>query len=224
MIINKALLVTALFGFYSSDAFAWETVLHKDGILVESRLKSHLRYREFRAKTEISATIAQAIALLKDTAACKQWLYRCEDSWVIRELSSTERLFYQVTSLPFPAKSRDTVLHAKITFEGQARATIAMSSSSEEMPATKNIRIKKAFGVFSLESTKENTLKITWQQYIDPGGTLPPWIINSIISKLPYKSLQAFRNLVKESPYSDARLLRGANGVPTDIRFKETHD
>ena len=222
--MNKSLVVVTLLGICSSDAFAWETAIDNDGILVETRLKPNFRYREFRAKTETSGTIAQAIALLKDTTACKRWLYRCENSYVIRELSSTERLFYQLTSLPFPAKSRENILHAKITFEGRARATITMTSSSQELPVTKNIRVKKALGVFLLESTDENTLKVIWQQYIDPGGTLPSWIINSMISKVPYKSLQAFRDLIKESPYSDAILINGSDGAPTDIRSKDTHN
>jgi hypothetical protein len=222
--LSGILLVASILGLTCMDAQAWETRLNKDGILVQSRLTSGVKYKEFRAEAEIDATVAQAIALLKDTSACTQWLFRCKESRVIRELSTTERIFYQVTSLPFPAKSRDSIFHAAITFEGLSSVRVTMSSMPDEIPQTKHIRVLEAFGTYILEPTSENKLRVTWQQYIDPGGALPAWLVNSMLSDLPFKSLRAFRELVQQSPYRDARLAYGPDGTPTGINFTGTHD
>ena len=100
--LTGVVLVTAIAGFPRAGVFAWETRLDKDGILVQSRLNAGSKYEEFRAEAEIDATVAQAMALLIDTSACTQWLFRCKEGRVIRENSSTERTFYQVTSLLSP--------------------------------------------------------------------------------------------------------------------------
>ena len=220
--LPRVLVVTAILGLTWADAYAWETRLDEDGILVQSRLTSGAKYEEFRVETEIVATMAQAIALLEDASACTQWLFRCKESQIIRETSATERLFYQVTSLPFPAKSRDSIFHATITFEGRASARVTMSSMPDEIPLTKHVRIREAFGTYILEPTGENKLRVIWQQYVDPGGALPSWLVNSILTELPFKSLQAFRELVQQSPYRDARLVYGPDGTPTDISFTDS--
>lgn len=225
---SRILLITAVFGCSWVDAYAWEnaweTRLDKDGVLVQSRLTPGVKYQEFRAEVEIDATVAQAIALLKDTSACPHWLFRCKESRVIQEISSMERTFYQVTSLPFPAKSRDSIFHAAITFEGRASVRVTMNSKPDEVPQTKHVRVREAFGTYILEPTGENKLRVTWQQYVDPGGALPAWLVNSMLTDLPFKSLQAFRELVQQPPYRNARLIYGPDGKPTGIDFTGRQD
>ena len=220
----SVLLVTAILGLTWTDAYAWETRLDEDGILVQSRLISATKYEEFRAEAEIDATVAQAMALLIDISACTQWLFRCKEGRVIRETSTTERTFYQVTSLPFPAKSRDSIFHAAITFEGESTVRVTMNSMPDEIPQTKHIRIRESFGTYILEPTRKNKLRVTWQQYVDPGGALPAWMVNSMLTDLPFKSLRAFRELVQQSPYRDARLVYGPDGTPTGISFTDSQD
>lgn len=222
--LQRVLFATAILSLAWVDAYAWETRVDEDGILVQSRLTPGAKYEEFRAEAEIDATVAQAIALLKDTSACTQWLYRCKESRIIRETSPTERIFYQVTSLPFPAKSRDSIFHASITFEGTSSVRVTMSSIPDEIPPTKHVRVREAFGAYILEPTGENKLRVTWQQYVDPGGALPAWLVNTMLTDLPFKSLQAFRELVQQSPYRDARLVYGPDGTPTGINFTGFQD
>ena len=220
----RVLVVTAILSLAAIDAHAWETRLDKDGILIQSRLTSGAKYEEFRAEVEIDATVAQAIALLRDPAACTQWLFRCKESRIIREIDTMEKVFYQVTSLPFPAKSRDSIFHTAITFESRASARVTMTSVPNEIPRTKHVRVQEAFGTYLLEPIEENKLRVTWQQYVDPGGALPTWLVNSLLADLPFKSLQAFRVLVQQLPYRDARLVYGPDGTPMDINFPRSQD
>jgi len=222
--LPSALLVTAILGLTWTDAYGWETRLDEDGILIQSRLTSGAKYEEFRAEVEIDATVAQAIALLIDISACTRWLFRCKEGHVIRETSATERIFYQVTSLPFPAKSRDSIFHAAITFEGLSTVRVTMNSIPDEIPQTKHVRIREGFGTYILEPIRENKLRVTWQLYVDPGGALPAWVVNSMLTDLPFKSLRAFRELVQQSPYRDARLVYGPDGIPTGINFTDPQD
>ena len=94
-----------------------------------------------------------------------------------------------------------------------------MNSIPDEIPLTKHVRIREAFGTYILEPTRENKLRVTWQLYVDPGGALPAWVVNSMLTDLPFKSLRAFRELVQQSPYRDARLVYDPDGTPTEITF-----
>jgi hypothetical protein len=202
-----------------ASAQDWETRKVEDGITVQSRLPENAKYQEFRADTEIDATIAQAIALLSDNEACPEWLYRCKESRLIKEISPTERIFYQVSSLPFPAKSREAVFHAKIRYNTDHSALIEMTAATSELAQTKHLRIAEAIGTYILEPLPNNRTRITWQLYVDPGGALPAWLVNAMLTDLPFKSLQAFRILVRRPPYSQAEFVYDGDGQPIDIVF-----
>ena len=94
----------------------------------------------------------------------------------------------------------------------------------DEIPQTKHIRIRESFGTYVLAPTRENKLRVTWQQYVDPGGALPAWVVNSMLTDLPFKSMQAFREVVQQSPYRDAILVYGSDGIPTGINFTDSQD
>jgi len=202
-----------------ASAQDWQIRLVKDGITVQSRLPENAKYQEFRADTEIDATIAHAIALLSDNEACSEWLYRCKESRLLKEISPTERIFYQVSSLPFPAKSREAIFHAKIRYNSDKSALIEMTAATSELSETKHLRIKDAIGTYTLEPLPNNRTKITWQLYVDPGGALPAWLVNAMLTDLPFKSLQAFRLLVLRPPYSQAEFVYDGDGQPIDIVF-----
>jgi hypothetical protein len=201
-----------------SMAENWQPRLNKDGIVVESRSVKGLKYQEFKAVTEIEGTVAQAIAILKDNSACERWLFRCKESRLVKEISNTERTFYQVTSLPFPIKSRDAIFHADTVFaeNGSVRVNLkALPKLLEE--SKKHVRVQEAKGYYLLEPLTDSTTRITWQQYVDPAGALPAWLVNSMLTDLPFKSLGAFKKLVVQPPYTSAVVVRDEDGKPIDI-------
>ena len=201
----------------AADDHAWTVSLDKDEVTVELRREPGKSYRSFRATTEINAGQASAIALLQDHRVCTQWLYRCEESRILQQLSPKERLFYQVTDLPFPARSRDAVFHAVIQYHPDDSVEVIMTAAPEELAATGHVRITEATGSYLLEALPGNRTRVTWQQYVDPAGALPAWLVNSMMNDLPYKSLIAFRELVLSPPYASARFVYDDNQVPVDI-------
>ncbi len=195
----------------------WSLRIEKDDIRVESRPSQDGRYQEFRASMRVATGLGPTIALLRDTDACTVWLFRCQESRVIEEVNQTERTFYQVSSLPFPAKSRDAIFHAAITYRDDKSVLISLDAKPDLLPETGHVRIRHAHGSYLLKPLGQQT-EVIWQQYVDPAGRLPAWIVNAMLTDLPFQSLLAFRELVLTPPYSQAELVYDQDGVPMDIR------
>ncbi len=87
-----------------------------------------------------------------------------------------------------------------------------MTARPELLPETRHVRLRDAWGTYLLEPTDSEKTKITWQQYVDPAGALPRWLVNSMLTDLPYRSLKAFRELVTRPPYSNAAWIVDDNG------------
>jgi hypothetical protein len=201
---------------------SWQPRYEKDGIRVLSRTPENEKYQEFLAEVEVAATLAQAISLLQDNAACTRWLYRCKESRIIQEVSNQERFFYQVSGLPFPARARDSVFHATVSYNPDRSVSIHMVSAADRLPESDYVRIQKAYGVYRLEPIDDNKTRVRWQMYLDPAGALPAWIVNSMLTDLPFRSLQSFRQLVKEPPYSQAIFSLDEQGIPDGIIYEDS--
>lgn len=214
----------ALLIFLAASCFVaadeWTTRLDKDGILVESRKTEGSKYEEFRAQTLLDVNVASALALLRDTDACTRWVFRCKESTTLEEPSATERSFHQVTSLPFPAKSRDAIFHAEISYKTDGTVKVAMTARPKALPEGKHVRIQEAYGFYLLAPVSNDRTRITWQQYVDPAGALPSWLVNGMLTDLPFRSLSAFRELVTEAPYAGSIMVYDPNGLPIDISYE----
>ena len=209
-----------IFVLLACPVFAeWRQHHEEDGVTILLRDVEGSKYKEFKASVVINTTPANALALLQDNAACPRWVNACESSNIIEEISKTERIFHQITNLPFPAKSRDAVFHGVVEYNNDNSISIILSSAHDKIPPTRNVRIIETRGRYDIEPLDNGAIRFTWQHFVDPAGSLPAWIVNSMMTNLPFKSLQAFRTLVKEEPYSSAEFTYGADGVPVDIRF-----
>ena len=200
-----------------ANEFGWQEQMVKDGITIEVRKVQGAKYREFRAVIELQAKAAHAVALLQDNAACAKWVLQCVSSEIIEVVNNTERYFHQITSLPFPARSRDAVFHGTIHFDADQRITIRLTSAHDRLPARRHVRITKAHGSYHIEPNDTDTIRLTWQFYIDPAGALPAFLVNSMVTDLPFHSLSAFRELVKQPPYKTATFIYDEYGAPVKI-------
>ena len=221
LLLMAILLLTLISPVYSAGP-DWQLRFEQDGIRIFTRLPNGEKHQEFLAEVTVQSTIAQAIALLQDNSACTRWLYRCEESHVIREVSRQERYFYQVSSLPFPAKTRDAIFHARVSYNPDQSVTVEMQSVPDEIPGRQYVRIRHAAGHYHLQALSATETTISWQMFIDPAGALPAWIVNAMLTDLPFQSLKAFRELVQTPPWSSAEFRYDEAGVPNDIVYRDS--
>ncbi len=215
-------LVLMLTTLLTSNVLAeeWRERLSEEGIVVESRLPPGKSYEEFRATVEVEATVIAAIALLKDNNACTRWLHSCAESHVIKQISDSERTFYQRTNLPFPAKDRDAVFHAIIRFGEDGSAVVDMVAQPDAAKKGKYVRLQDAYGTYTLTPAENERTLVTWQQYVDPAGSLPKWLVNGMLTDLPFRSLKNFREIVLEPNYQNATLVTDEQGNPVGISLE----
>ena len=201
------------------DAAGWELKQDDEGIEVYVRTVEGSRYKAFKAVAVVDAGLPSLAAILDHTEACPRWLHRCESGTLLEQMNDTERLFHQVTDLPFPARTRDAIFYARVDYLDGGRVLITLEARPDAYPATKHVRIMEAAGTYLLEPLDGGRTRITWEQQADPGGRLPAWIVNALLTDMPFKSMQALRELVQEPPYKDAHVVYDEAGNPRALAY-----
>ena len=222
-----------LFLCFSSALIADETVdanqdaalaLDKDGIKVFIYGQKGSKFATFKATTSINAPLDSILAVMFDNKSCTEWIYACDDSFVIEDVNFSERYHYQICDIPFPFEDRDFVFHSIMKQDPVSKVvTITMSSASDycmnktseackKVNQSELVRVEKTIGTYKLEP-KENGVEITWIQHTDPAGNLPSWLVNQFIEDTPYWTLKQLADKVNEDEYKYAKLVYDNKGM-----------
>lgn len=210
-IIIKSLLIGA-FACSSLVAQAADWELAKDdtknGIQVFTRVVEGSPLKEFRGIAKVPTTISGAVALVNDHAAGSQWIHDCKEIKTLERPSATDAVFYMVTAAPWPVKDRDSVIQSHLTQNSDSLvARIDMAIKNDVMDKVKGrVRITEMHGSWVFTPVDANTTEIIYQAHADPAGSLPNWLVNSLVVDMPYNTLKNMQTKVLEEQYLNAEV------------------
>ena len=184
----------------SSDSFAsedWREKQNKDGIKIEVLKRPNQKYEEIRAETIIDSSVTEVFQFISDTKTCERWVYRCWSSEEHKSKDPETKVIYQLTKFPFPLKSREVFLTTKTSLNPDKSITVRMKSiQNGKREKSNSIEIKKANIEYLLIPTPGGATRISWQQYVDPGGNLPAWAVDKENITFMQKSLEKLKKIM----------------------------
>ena len=190
-----------LLSLLTSSAFSsqdWNEKQEKDGIKIQTRKLQNQKYQEIRAETVIESSITKVFHFISDPNSCKKWVYRCRFSEALSLNDRNENVIYQLTKFPFPLKSREVFLSTKTTSNPDKSIGIRMKSIRDIKRDKSNfIEIHEASIEYLLEPTPKGGTRITWQQYVEPGGNLPTWAVDKENITFVRKSLGNLKRIMR---------------------------
>jgi hypothetical protein len=230
-IIKYYFLISLL--LFSGQVAGQETVEHtlkldKDGIKVYILSHKISGFNAFKAITYINASLDSVLAVMLDNDFYTEWVHACNKSFTIEKVSFYERYHYQALNIPFPFKDRDFVLHSVMQQNPSTKAVTIKTSAVLNYCITKHsaqcnevkqsnlVRVSLSVGIFTLELHGNGT-RITWEQYTDPGGNLPKWLVNQFVEDTPYWTLKKLAQKVTEDKYKYAKLIYNTKGVAVSL-------
>lgn len=207
-----------------SDEFKRYLKYDKEGIKVYLFTHKRSKLGTFKAISRIRASIDSILAVMFDNPLCAEWVHSCGQSFVLENVSFSERYHYQTFHLPFPFSDRDFIFHSIMTQNPRFKTiNITMfgvpnycddkqSAQCKKVNKSKLVRVKKTIGTYLLEPDSGGT-KITWIQYTDPEGNIPKWLVNQFSADTPYWTLKNLAQMVKQVKYKNARLSYNNQGM-----------
>src|SRR5688572_21204323 len=117
----------ALTAFGQSD---WKQIKSKDGITVYQSDVKNSKYKSIKVECTLEGNYDKLIAVLKDVAKHKDWVYNNKTASLLKTVSATEFYYYTETSLSWPMDNRDAVMHTIITRDNADRF-LKLSSTAE---------------------------------------------------------------------------------------------
>ncbi len=199
-IVSVILLISFSTGIAQSE---WKfKKVDENGIEIFTRDKNDSPYKEYR----ITALLpTQPETILKELIEAPKYMEGAEPgvSYYLKEQGPDQHLFYVVKKLPWPIKDRDLITLITVKRPSDDTIILTMEGFPEGLPLVKNtIRIKNLMGQWTLKKSGDNTA-VTQQLFVDPEGSLPPFVTNSMLTKGPYKTFLELLDVAKNDKSQD---------------------
>jgi hypothetical protein len=188
------LLITLI--FYGSPAAQsnWTLQKEKDGIKISSRPSRTSQFNDIRVELDLPGTMEQMAAILLDVNQYKVWSYATKKAELVKQLGPDKFIYYTEIEVPWPATNRcfysnfelkkDPVSHSMLVIAGNLRGYGPVPKDLVEVPFSK--------GIWNIKMISQKSIHIDYILELNPGGTLPAWVLNLFSSKGP---METFGNI-----------------------------
>jgi hypothetical protein len=159
--------------------------------------------KTFRGVVTVDSSLHSVLSVIADASSYPRWLYHCKSAKMVKFVSYNEVVSHVVTDIPWPFVDRDSIIQS-IKTQNPSTKTVTIRISEKpgmigKVPNT--IRVTNINGLWVLTPLHNGRLNILFQMSVDPGGSIPNWLVNSMLVDIPFYTLQNLRRVAKESQY-----------------------
>ena len=186
----------------------WELQSNKNGIAVYTKSVDGYSVSAVKSVCTMNSSLSGMVALVLDVASYKKWIYHCANARILKWISPTELIYYQETSVPWPADNRDFIGRLKLSQDNKTGiVTVTVENAPDYLPEKSGkVRLKKFNERIIIVPKGKNKSELSYEMMMDVGGNIPGWMVNLAITSGPYESLLEMKDLVNTGAYSNTRL------------------
>ncbi len=183
----------------------WTHLFTKDGIAVYRRTAPETGLCAFKGVGLVDARPSVVGSVLQDISAYPQWVDRCRESVLLKEIGSDTKIFYSVVDTPLPFKDRDVILRNKTAYDAEKGAleiTFDVFNQILVPPKDDYCRVSDLYSKYLIEPYQDNKTRVTVIYQGDPGGNIPVTIANWVATRrYPHTVIMGLRGMVKKQKY-----------------------
>jgi hypothetical protein len=199
--MKKACLIILL-SFTSLTVFAqvnWELKKDKDGIAVYTGKVKDEKFKHVRAICTINTSIEKLIKVMQDVDHHKNWVYNTKVSSLVKRKGRDTVTYYTEVSLPWPVSNRDLVMQQSMTRDSINKTLkIEVHSVSGVLPEKPGkVRVPFSQGLWNITTVANNRIRIEYVFNVDPGGSIPAWLVNMLSTAGPFNTFKNLKSLLE---------------------------
>ncbi len=174
----------------------WNLKKQKDGIAVYTAKLEDSKFKSIRVVCEFQGSLSQLVSILMQPNLQPEWVIATKQANLLKQLSSSRIYYYAEAVLPWPMSNRDMVIDLSMSQHPISKLlTIHANTIDNILPVKEGKqRVPISQATWLVQPLPDNKISIDYQIKIDPGGGIPPWMVNLFITKAPFES---FKNLSK---------------------------
>ncbi len=191
---TRILLLIFLTGFFNAGFLHAQTDCDlrkkENDIYVYACKVEDSKLKSVRAHFDLPTSASRLAGYILDINLYTQWQYNMIKARILRQDKENELIYHAEVKAPWPVSNRDLVVRLQVTQDPQTKIMyFSIISIPEFIPATDGVvRIPRSEGKWVITPTGENSVHVEYSFMVDPGGSVPVWMLNMAAAEGPYRS------------------------------------
>lgn len=203
--ILSLILFTTLFTNAQQD---WKLKTDKDNIKIYTSPSTDSKIKALKVVCKVDASLSQMAAILLDVSSGTEWVYKTKSVSILKKVSPTEIIYHSEIDMPWPLSNRDFVVRIKLA---QNATTKILTVDTENMPdyipgISGIVRVRHSDVKWILKPLEKNQVLVEYRLLVDPGGAIPPWLVNMFSTKGPFECFKSLKEQLKKPVYAHVQL------------------
>ncbi|MCX6269537.1 MAG: hypothetical protein NTW16_19650 [Bacteroidetes bacterium] len=181
-------------------AQSWKFIKEKDGVKIYTRKEAGNSLKSFRGVADIYAPVEMVYNLIGNVKNVDWWDKNVREIKVLYYEKAAISRYYLVYDSPWPVADRDLCAEALITTDP---VTGVRKISAKPLPGViperpDLVRIRNYWQTWTLEPVSRNVIHVVLEGYVDPGGSVPDWVYNMVITETPLKIIRGIKQRLEK--------------------------
>jgi START domain len=174
----------------------WVLKKEKEGIKISTKQSNRSKFNDIRVEMNLPGNIYQLAAILMDVTHYSQWSYATKKSIFVKRITANKLVYYSEFSAPWPATNRDLYAVMEVNIDSILHLLKVISVGDKNYLPAKNelVRIPYSKGLWDISTVSLKIIHLTYVLELDPGGTVPAWILNLFSTKAPFETFKNLKN------------------------------
>lgn len=188
--------------FFHHISFAqdsWTVQKEKDGIKISSRHSNSSSFNDIRVELDLPGSIDQLAEILMDIKGYKKWSYATKVSNLVKILGPGKFIYYTEIEVPWPATNRFFYATFELKKDPATQSMQVLANNLPDYgPEPKDLtKVTSSKGTWKITTLSKKTIHVDYTLELNPGGSLPAWVLNLFSTKGPMESFQNLREKMK---------------------------
>ncbi|MEY2986606.1 MAG: hypothetical protein RJB13_127 [Pseudomonadota bacterium] len=185
---------------HSNTTVPWKVALEDEGITVYKRNRVASPYEEVRAEALLEGTVSQFTPFFSDPVNYKKWVYGALETQLLESAQPFDFVFRGVFQIPWPFENRELI--SRVVLSEQNNPAMITATLSHAITSYKKsqdlVRVEHFESLWSVVQESERRVRFSINMYVEPGGQLPPFIVNLVLSRIQLWSIKNLRRELTE--------------------------
>lgn len=207
LVLFSLLSVLSLSQVENALAQPWEFVKEQDGIKIYTRKDLHSDLKSYRGETSFRAPMEKVCMLLGTSNNFDWWDKGFSTIKILNYQDQKFIQYYFVYDMPWPVADRDLTVESVIKMDtATGKYTVSSHPVPNAIPQNPDlVRITKYWQIWTVQPLDKRLMHITLEGAIDPGGNIPSWLYNMLVTEMPLKTLRSLRDRTLSSRPANKR-------------------
>ncbi len=196
--ISLFLAIMLTTSLYTAGQGEWLLKREKRGIVIYVREQDDNPLKEYRARARIPQPLSEVVEFVTDLNRHPEWVFRCTGLSIIKTQDNNQFWYHTSYDIPWPMKDRDLTAVAVISKQPDGSSIEMLTTSIHiDYPGEKGvIRMPAYREKVLLEKINSGSTLFVAEGFADPGGKVPPWLVNMFLVDGIYDSVEKAREIL----------------------------